>query len=104
MKTLLAFLLLSVAPALALEDPPRRGAPPAHVETDREVEAAIIKGIVANPEVFAAQLRVAARNGAVTLHGSVKNKDARATAEKITRAVPGVRSVTNRLTIRAPER
>lgn len=104
MKTMLAIALLSVATAVALEDPPHRNVPAAHLQTDRELEAAVVKGIVANPEVFAARLRVTARTGSVTLDGSVKNREAKATAEKIARAVPGVRRVKNRLTIRPGER
>ena len=103
MKALIALATLLAATAVALEDSPPATAPAAHVQTDKEVESAIVKGIVANPEVFAAQLRVEAAGGVVTLHGSVKSEEAKATAEKIARAVPGVREVKNRLTIGPPK-
>lgn len=102
MKALIALAMLLTATAVALEDSPPASAPAGHVQTDKEIESAIVKGIVANPEVFAAQLRVDALAGSVTLRGSVKSQEARATAEKIARAVPGVREVKNRLTIEAP--
>ena len=105
MKALIGLATVLAATAVALEDSPPAIAPvpPAHIQTDDEVESAIVKGIVANPEVFAADLRVEAVAGVVTLWGSVKNEDAKATAEKIARAVPGVREVKNRLTIRPPK-
>ena len=103
MKALLTLAILLAATAVALEDPPQlEQARPPHVQIDRELQAAIVKGILANPEVSAARLRVEATHGAVTLRGSVRSADARAPAEKIARAVPGVVRVRNRLTIRAP--
>ena len=106
MKALIGLATLLAATAVALEDSPPAivPAPPPHVQTDDEVESAIVKGIVANPEVFAADLRVKAVAGAVTLWGSVKSEEARLTAEKIARAVPGVREVNNRLTVRPPKK
>ena len=102
MKTLVALAIALAATAVALEDPSPVPKPPPHIQTDEEMKAAIVKGIVANPEVFAARLRVEAVSGFVTLRGSVKNADGRATAERIARAVPGVRKVNNRLIIRRP--
>ena len=103
MKALMALAILLAATAVALEDPPPlKASAPAHVQSDKEIESAVVKGIVANPEVFAAQLHVAAVEGSITLRGSVKSKEAKAAAEKIARAVPGVRTVTNRLTVRPP--
>ena len=104
MRTLLACLLLLAAPLSsldALEDPPRPSAP-AHRQTDDEIQTAIVKGIVANPEVFAAKLRVQVVGGRVTLRGTVQNRSASRMAERVARAVPGVRSVKNRLTIERP--
>ena len=105
MKALIVLATVLAATAVALEDSPPAiaPAPPPHVQTDDEVESAVVKGIVANPEVFAADLRVEAIAGVVTLRGSVKTDGAKATAEKIARAVPGVREVKNHLTIRPPK-
>ena len=103
MKPLLVYLglvlLLSAGSARALENPSPRPSLPAHIQTDDELEGTIVKGILAHPEVFAARLRVEALRGFVTLRGTVRNKDAQATAEKIARSVPGVRGVKNQLKI-----
>ncbi len=105
MKALLAWAILLSAIAVVAEGPAQlEPPPPAHVQTDQELEAAVVKGILADPAVFAARLRVEAVNGAVTLRGSVRSKEAKTIAEKITGSVPGVVRVTNRLTIRAPGR
>ena len=102
MKALMSLAILLAATTVALEDPPPLNAPAApHVQSDKEIETTVVKGIVANPEVFAADLRVEAVDGSVTLRGSVKSKEAKATAEKIARAVPGVRTVKNRLKIQS---
>lgn len=97
-------LSASLGQAFALEGPPPRQPPPAHLKTDDEIEATVVKGIVAHPGVFAAKLRVEAARGFVTLRGSVQDADAKAAAEKIARAVPGVRGVKNRLAIRSSKR
>ena len=102
MKALIALATLLAATAVALDESPPASPPAAHIQTDKEIESAVVKGIVANPEVFAARLRVEAVGGVVTLRGSVKSKDAKATADKVARAVPGVREVKNRLTVRRP--
>ncbi len=107
MKSLLLCVFLVAAnlgSASALEDPAPRQPPPAHIMTDDEIETTVVKGIVANPEVFAARLRVEVDRGFVTLRGTVQNQAAKATAEKIARSVPGVRAVKNRLAINSAKR
>ncbi len=107
MKSLLLCVFLVAAnlgSAFALEDPAPRQPPPVHIMTDDEIETAIVKGIVADPAVFAARLRVEVDRGFVTLRGAVQNQAAKATAEKIARAVPGVRAVKNRLAINSAKR
>lgn len=104
MKALLAWAMLLSVTAVALEDRAQVEPPPrVHAQTDLELEAAVVKGILANPDVFAARLRVEAINGAVTLRGSVRDASAKLMAEKVARAVPGVARVTNRLTISPPK-
>ena len=103
MKALVTLAILLAATAVALEDPSQLEQPrPAHVQTDKELQAAVVRGVLANPEVSAARLRVEVRRGVVMLRGSVRSEDARATAEKVARSVPGVVRVRNHLTIRAP--
>ena len=105
MRALIGLAILLAVTAVALDNPAEyEPPPPVHVQTDKELEAAVVKGIVANPDVFAANLRVEAVKGAVTLRGSVRSKEAKQTAEKVTRSVPGVVSVKNELTIQEPER
>ena len=100
----LLFLALSAGSAFTLEDPTPRPLAPAHLETDKEIQTAVVRGIVANPSVFAARLHVRVVRGFVTLRGSVKDRSAKITAGKIARAVPGVRGVRNRLEIRRLDR
>jgi osmotically-inducible protein OsmY len=107
MKSLLLCVFLVAAnlgSASALEDPAPRQPPPAHVKTDDEIKTTVVKGILANPVVFAARLRVEVDRGFVTLRGTVQNQAAKAIAEKIARAVPGVRAVKNRLAINSAKR
>ena len=95
--------VLFAATAVALDQPAEHEPPPpVHVQTDAELETAIVRGILANPEVSAANLRVEAKNGAVTLRGSVRSQEAKVTAEKVTKAVPGVVTIKNELTIETP--
>ena len=107
MKKLLLLLCVACAAAStvdALEDPRPAVKPPAHIKTDEEIERAIVKGLVANPEVFAADLRVEATDGVVVLFGTVRSKEAKRMAEKIARVAPGVRSVKNWLYVSPPKR
>ncbi len=76
---------------------------PAHIATDAEIQAAIVKGIVANPTVMAADLRVRVQSGVVTLVGTVRNHAAREAAGEIARRAPGALEVRNRLRIRSNE-
>ncbi len=76
-----------------------RQPPPAHIQTDAEIKTALIRGIVANPDVFAASLRVEVKNGRVILRGRVRKPRARGAAEAIARKVPGVRAVKNLLEV-----
>ena len=95
------FLLAAgIGCAFAHDEPRIVPSPPAHLSTDAEIEAAVVKGILANPEVSAARLHADVSGGVVTLRGTVQSAAGRETAEKISRAVPGVREVKNRLLVR----
>ena len=100
----ICFFAATAAGAVAHDGPRRTDGLPAHLTKDLEIEAAVIKGIVANPDVFAARLKAPVSHGVVTLRGTVKSADGRATAEKIARAVPGVRAVRNELLVRPAAR
>lgn len=70
---------------------------PEHIATDEEIRTTIIRGILANPNVFAADLRVEVQDGAVTLDGTVRDTAAKKTVEEIARGASGTHEVTNRL-------
>ncbi|HEV3409243.1 MAG TPA: BON domain-containing protein [Chthoniobacterales bacterium] len=67
--------------------------------TDKEIQEEVMKALLANPDVIAASIRVDVMRGFVILRGSVRNLEARKMATKVTRAVPGVRGLRNRLVI-----
>ncbi len=94
--------LISLVP-IANAAPPPAAHVPAHIATDAEIQTAIIRGIVANPTVMAADLRVHVQSGVVTLVGTVRNHAARKAAEEIAERAPGVLQVKNRLRIRSNE-
>ena len=103
MKTILALAILLFATAVARTQPAEHEpAPPVHAQTDEELEAAVVRGILANRDVSAANLRVEAKSGLVTLRGTVRSEEAKATAEKVTKSVPGVVTIKNELVIQTP--
>ncbi len=61
-----------------------------------------MKGILANPEVLAADVHVQVVTGVVTLRGLVRSADARRMAEKVARSAPAALRVKNRLRVRRP--
>lgn len=95
----ICMLILCASLAPAAESPPSR-LPPTHLQTDEEIHTAVLKGLLANPNVLAGDVRVAVKNGAVTLTGTVRDKEAKAVAEKVALSVPGVQSVKNLLSPR----
>lgn len=97
----LAAVSLALIPPLRAAERSTAEAPPAHRETDAEIKTAIIKGIVADPEVFATTLKVDVLLGKVILRGRVKSEAARRAAEEIATRAPGVRSVENNLVVTA---
>ncbi|HZZ09563.1 MAG TPA: BON domain-containing protein [Paraburkholderia sp.] len=64
----------------------------------RKVYAAIGK----DKDISAGDISVTARDGAVTLNGTVTEADQMGRAAAIARGVPGVTSVTNKLTVKKP--
>jgi osmotically-inducible protein OsmY len=55
--------------------------------------------LVADPDVKGAVLEVTAREGVVTLHGSVPTEKAKSKAGKLAKKIPGVKSVSNQLVV-----
>ncbi|WP_322061417.1 BON domain-containing protein [Paraburkholderia sp. J63] len=64
----------------------------------RKVYAALAK----HKEIDAGSISIVARNGAVTLNGTVTEASQIDTVAEVARAVPGVKSVTNRLSVQRP--
>src|SRR5215469_15774471 len=64
----------------------------------RKVYAAIVK----HKEINAGDISVVAKSGAVTLGGTVTDASQIDKVAEITRGVPGVTSVTNKLTVQKP--
>ncbi len=83
----------------ATKESPPHHTRPAHLRTDEEIKFAVVKGLLANPYVSAARIRVSVRRGFVTLRGAVKTKEAKKMAGQVARAVPGVRAVRNQLVV-----
>ncbi len=73
---------------------------PAHIKTDEDIRFAVIKGLLANPNVLAADVRVQVKDNVVTLRGMVRDAEAKSVAAGVARSVPGVREVKNFLEVR----
>lgn len=72
----------------------------AAVSTDSRITAAVQGRLAADPELKGLAIAVATRGGAVTLTGTVRSSAQRAAAERAARAVDGVTSVTNTVTVK----
>ncbi|MFX1766203.1 BON domain-containing protein [Paraburkholderia sp. A1RI-2L] len=64
----------------------------------RKVYAALGK----HKEIDAGNISIVARDGAVTLNGTVEEQSQIDTVAAVAKAVPGVKSVTNKLTVQRP--
>ncbi|WP_248324277.1 MULTISPECIES: BON domain-containing protein [unclassified Caballeronia] len=75
-------------------------------ETGRKANRALRRKVYAaigkHKEISAGDLSVIAKDGAVTLGGTVTDAQQIKEVEDIAKAVPGVTSVTNKLTVRKP--
>ncbi len=85
----------SMAPAAASSVPTAKAIRQANRALSRKVYAALAK----HKEIEAGNISVVARNGAVTLNGTVTEASQIDTVAAIAKGVPGVTSVTNRLSI-----
>ncbi|NMM10698.1 MAG: BON domain-containing protein [Polaromonas sp.] len=66
---------------------------------DLAVTAAVSAGLASDPDLRALNIKVDAKNGAVTLNGSAPTEAARENASTISKAVRGVNSVDNKLIV-----
>jgi osmotically-inducible protein OsmY len=71
-------------------------------KANRGLRRTVYAAIVKHKEIDAGDISVVAKNGAVTLDGTVVDASQIDKVAEITRGVPGVMSVTNRLTVKKP--
>ncbi|WP_321908458.1 MULTISPECIES: BON domain-containing protein [unclassified Paraburkholderia] len=79
-------------------------AAPAAVPSDRQANRAMRRKVYAaigkDKSINAGNISVGAKGGAITLNGTVSDTAQIARVEEITKGVPGVTSVTNKLTVK----
>ncbi|MGF6904592.1 BON domain-containing protein [Paraburkholderia sp. GAS348] len=75
---------------------------PAGRKADRALRRRIYAAIGRDKEISAGDISVIAKDGAVTLNGTVTETAQIGKAEAIARGVPGVTSVTSKLTVKKP--
>ena len=86
------------ASAVAPAAPTAREVRKANRALSRKVYAALAK----HKEIDAGSISIVSRNGAVTLNGTVTESSQIGTVAEIAKGVPGVTSVTNRLSVKRP--
>jgi osmotically-inducible protein OsmY len=69
---------------------------------DEQVGTAVSQALADDRRVHAMNMKVAVRDGVVTLTGRANDADEHRAAEEVARAVPGVRDVENRLVVAEP--
>lgn len=89
----------AVPQAEAKPAPARPEAPGAQEAADTALAGKVKAALVAEPLLKAHGIDVVARNGAITLFGTAESKMKRDMAENVAKAVPGVKSVENRLAV-----
>lgn len=77
-------------------------APPAGRKADRALRRKVYAAIGKHKEISAGNISIIAKDGAVTLNGSVTDASQVGQVAEIARGVAGVTSVTNKLTVRKP--
>lgn len=71
-------------------------------KANRALRRSVYAAIAKHREISAGSIGVTARNGAVTLNGTVTDASQIAAVGEIAKGVPGVTSVTNKLTVQRP--
>ena len=77
-------------------------AAPTARQADRALRRKVYAAIGKHKEISAGDISVRAKDGAVTLSGTVTDADQIGKVEGIAKGVPGVTSVTNKLTVKKP--
>ncbi|MGA7777214.1 MAG: BON domain-containing protein, partial [Paraburkholderia sp.] len=71
-------------------------------KADRALRRKVYAAIGKHKEISAGDISIIAKDGAVTLHGTVTDASQVGAVAEIARGVDGVTSVTNKLTVRKP--
>jgi osmotically-inducible protein OsmY len=87
------------APAIAASS---ASAPATGRKADRALRRKVYAAIGKQKEISAGDISVTAKDGAVTLNGSVREASQVDKVAEIASGVPGVTSVTNKLTVKKP--
>lgn len=90
------------APAASATAASASTAPETGRKANRALRRKVYSAIGKHKEISAGDLSVIAKDGAVTLGGTVTDAQQIKEVENIVKAVPGVTSVTNKLTVRKP--
>lgn len=72
------------------------------IPSNTRLRRAVYTAIAKHKEIHGGSIGVTARNGAVTLNGTVTDAAQVEKVAEIARGVPGVNSVTNKLTVQKP--
>lgn len=75
---------------------------PASRKADRALRRKVYAAIGQDKEINAGDISIKAKNGAVTLNGTVTEAAHISKVEAIAKSVPGVTSVTNKLSVKKP--
>jgi hyperosmotically inducible periplasmic protein len=75
---------------------------PAPAKSNRALRRSVYSAIVKHKEINAGNISVTAKNGAVTLNGTVTDSAQMEKVAEIAKGVPGVISVANKLAVKKP--
>lgn len=90
------------APAASAMAAPASAAPATGKKANRALRRQVYAAIGKHKEISAGNISVIAKDGAVTLNGTVTDASQVGKVAEITKSVAGVTSVTNKLTVQKP--
>jgi osmotically-inducible protein OsmY len=94
--------IVPVATSTSMRAPPQPAQQVAATENDTRIAADVNSYLLADPALAPMKIGVHSEDGAVTLAGTAPDPAARGRAEQMARAVTGVHSVDNQLTVGEP--
>lgn len=99
--TALASLVIGSVSGMALADDEGVTAKAGKAIDDAAVVASVKSKLLSSPDVEGLDVNVDAKNGVVTLSGTADTMAERSSAEKIAKSADGVKSVSNRIEVKA---